>query len=230
MRMRLRFLCAIALGAVASCGADSSTSPTNSSPGNGSTSTNGVNIAVDSAFAIRPAVVGSSLLAKVRITLNGVPVVGEAVTWTPASRSGTVSTATTPSDSAGYATTTWVVGDTAGTQTLTASIIGASANLVAQASAGAATTLTKVTADSSAVVAGGSLLLTVRTADKFGNVVAGVPVTWSSSAGAVSVGTTTTGATGQAEVAFTTPTTPGLWTVTASVAGFGTATFKVLGM
>jgi hypothetical protein len=189
-----------------------------------------MNIAVDSAFAVRTAVVGTSLPAKVRVTLNGTPVVGLGVLWTPATRSGTVSATTSATDSTGYAVTTWIVGDTVGTQTLTASITGASANLVAEASAGPATTLTKVTADSSAVVAGASLLLTVRTTDKFGNAVSGVLVTWASSSGAVSVTSTTTGASGQAEVAFTSPGTPGLSTVTASVAGFGTATFKVVGM
>ena len=229
--MRLRFLFAFALCTAASCGSDSSTSPATSSSGDGSTSSsNGTNIAVDSAFAVRSTVVGTSLPAKVRVTLNGTPVLGAAVTWTPATRSGTVSPTASLTDSTGYATTTWIVGDTVGTQTLTASITGASANLVADVAAGPAATLTKVTADSSAVVAGASLLLTVRTTDKFGNVVSGVPVTWSSSSGALSLTSTTTGASGQAEVAFTTTTTPGLATVTASVVGFGTATFKVVGM
>ena len=229
--MRLRFFVSLALCAAASCSTDSSASPTGSSGGDGSTSSsNAMNIAVDSAFAVRAAVVGVSLPAKVRVTLNGTPVAGLAVTWTPAARSGTVSAATSATDSTGYAVTTWIVGDSVGTQTLTASITGASINLVAEATAGPATTLTKVTADSSAVVAGASLLLTVRTTDKFGNRVSGVPVAWSSSSGALSVTSTTTGPTGQAEVAFTTEATPGLATVTASVVGFGTATFKVVGM
>jgi hypothetical protein len=230
MRMRLRFICALVLSVAAACSADSTTSPANSSTGDGSTSSNGVNIAVDSAFADRDAVVGTSIPARVRVTLNGVAVAGLTVTWTPAARSGTVAATTSNTDTTGYASMTWIVGDSVGTQTLTASIVGASANLLARASAGPATTLTKVTADSSAVVAGASLLLTVRTTDKFGNVVAGVPVTWSSSGGVLSVTSTTTGSTGQAEVAFTTPSASGMSTVTASVAGFGTATFKVVGL
>jgi adhesin/invasin len=229
--MRLRFLLSLALCAAASCGADSSTSPTGSSTGtDGSTSSNGMNVAADSAFALRAAVVGTSMPAQVRVTLNGTPVVGAVVTWTPATRSGTVSPTASATDSAGYAVATWIVGDSVGTQTLTASITGASANLVVDASAGPATTLTKVTTDSSSVVAGSSLLLTVRTTDKYGNTVSGVPVSWTSSNGDLSLTSTTTGATGQAEVAFTTPAAPGLSTVTASVAGFGTATFKVVGM
>ncbi len=231
MDMRLRFLFSLALCAAASCGSDASTSPTDSSGGDGSTSpSNGMNIAVDSALAVRATVVHTSLPAKVRVTVNGTPVVGQAVTWTPLARSGTVSATTSATDSTGYATTTWIVGDTVGTQTLTASITGASVNLVADASAGPATTLTKVTADSNVVVAGASLLLTVRTTDTYGNTLSGVSVTWTSTSGSLSRTSTTTGATGQAEVAFTTPTTPGLSRVTASVARFGTATFTIVGM
>lgn len=227
--MRLRFVLSLALCAAAACNSDSSTSPTNNTPPSDSTtSPAGYNIAVDSAFADRAVVVGTSIPARVRVSLNGNAVSGAVVTWTPAARSGTVTPATSTTDSTGYATTTWVIGDSVGTQTLVAAITGASVNLLAQASAGPATTLTKVTADSSAVVPGASLLLTVRTTDRFGNTVSGIAVTWTSSDGELSVSSTTTGPSGQAEVAFTTPSTSGTSTVTASVAGFGTATFKVV--
>jgi phage tail sheath gpL-like len=121
------------------------------------------------------------------------------------------------------------MGDTARAYTLTAAITGASVTLQATATAGDPVTLSKVSADTIAVAAGASTLVTVRAVDKLGNPVSGVVVSWASTGGALTITATTTGASGNAEVAFSSDATPRSYTVTATAAGLGTATFIVVG-
>lgn len=199
-------------------------------PDTSSTSPSGFNIAADSGFSDRTAVVGTALPAQVHVTNAGQGVSGVVVTWTIVNGGGKVSAATSTTTASGAASTTWTAGDTVRLNTLSASITGASTTMIIQAVADAATTLTKASADSSTVVAGASLVLSVRLADKFGNVVPEVPVTWTATAGALSVSASKTGPSGRSEAVFSTEKTAKSYNVTATVTGIGTATFKVVGL
>jgi hypothetical protein len=95
---------------------------------------------------------------------------------------------------------------------------------------GAPAAFKKVTADSTAVVAGASTLLTVRVTDKSGNPVTGSTVTWATTGGALTTSTTTTGSSGNGQVVFSTDRTPKSYTVTATAGSLGTLTFKVVGL
>jgi adhesin/invasin len=127
------------------------------------------------------------------------------------------------------ATATWTLGDTARVYTLTAAITGASVTLQATAGAGDATVFTKVSPDTLVVAAGASTLITARAVDKFGNPVPGVVVAWTTTGGALTAATTTTGASGNAEVAFSSDPSPRSYTITATAAGLGATTFTVVG-
>lgn len=229
--MRIPSLLFAAAIAVAACGGSESTSPeTPPLPGDGSTSPTGMNIAVDSQFATRSAVVGTTLPAGVHVTQNGVGVANITVTWIVTAGGGTTSSASSTTDASGAATTSWTIGDTVRVNTLQATITGASATMLVTPFPGPAVGLAKASPDSSGVVAGGSVLLAVRVVDKSGNSVAGIPVNWTASLGSLGATTTTTGTSGRAEVAFTTTPTPGSYTITASGAGLGSTTFKVMGL
>jgi adhesin/invasin len=217
-----------ALCAAAACSHDTTSSPSPSTPGT-STSSSGLNISVDSAFANRTAVVATLIPADVHVTLSGQPSAGVTVSWIVPAGGGSVSPASSTTDASGVATATWTLGDTARTYTLTAAITGASVTLQATATAGDPAALSKISPDTIVVAAGASTLVTVRAVDKLGNPVAGVVVAWTTTGGALTAATTTTGTSGNAEVAFSSDPTPRSYTVSATAAGLSTATFTVVG-
>lgn len=96
------------------------------------------------------------------------------------------------------------------------------------ATPGPAAALSKMVPDSLVVAPGASTLLTVRAVDQFGNPVAGVVVSWAATGGALTVTTTTTGSSGNAEVVFTSETTPRSYTVTATAPGLDAAAFSIV--
>lgn len=231
--MRISPLLLAATVAILACGGDGkdSTSPNNpEEPGGGTTSPAGLNIAVDSGFASRTAEIGSTLPASVHVTRNGVGVADVVVTWIITAGDGSTADASSTTDATGLATTLWTIGDTVRVNKLQATITGASATLEVTPTPGPAVGLAKASPDSSAVVSGGSVLLSVRVVDRAGNSVPGVTVHWSAAAGVLGATSATTGASGRAEVAFTTPSTPGSYTVTASGDGLGSTSFKVVGL
>jgi hypothetical protein len=87
-----------------------------------------------------------------------------------------------------------------------------------------------VTADSSAVVAGASLPLFVRAVDALGNGTSGVDITWSASAGQLTLTTTAAGSKGGASTVYTPPSTPGTYTVTATLPGKAAVTFTIVAL
>lgn len=227
--MRIPSLLFAAVVALSACGGDDKTSPTET-PGDGTTSPTGLNIAVDSQFAVRTAVVGSTLPAGVHVTQNGAGVPNITVTWIVLAGNGTTASQSSTTDASGAATTTWTIGDTVRVNTLQATITGASATMQVNPTAGPAVGIAKASPDSSAVVAGASVLLGVRAVDKSGNSVSGITINWASPLGSLGASTTITGPSGRAEVSFTTTPTPGTYTVTASGAGLGSTSFKVVGL
>ena len=227
--MRSHYLLVAAL--VVACSSPDRDSGTGTLPTTPTPSTNGYSITVDSALAIRTAVVGTSVPASVHVAQNGQPASGVTITWTVSPGGGTVSAPTSVTDSSGVAATTWTLGDTVRTLTLTGGIVGvASANLQVTTTAGPPAAVVKVSADSVAIVAGANTLLTVRVSDKTGNAVPGAAVPWTASGGALTAATTVTGDSGNGDVVFSTEGTPKSYTVTATVAGIGALTFKVVGL
>ena len=167
----------------------------------------------------------------VHVTQNSQPASGVTVTWSVSTGGGTANPTTSVTNSAGVATTTWTLSDTVRTSTLTGGITGvSSANLQVTTTAGPPTMLVRASPDSVAVVAGSSTLITARVTDKSGNAVSGVTVGWTSTGGALTTTTTVTGASGNGQVVFSTDAAPKSYTVTATVAGIGALTFKVVGL
>jgi adhesin/invasin len=232
MHMRLSILLGVvAAASLAACHKDTNGQlPTTPPSDSTATSTNGLNIALDTSFRHDTVVVHTAIPVAVRVTKAGVGVPNTTVTWTVSGGGGSVASATSTTDASGLATMSWTIGDTARTNDLTATITGASVGITVTAVGGAPTILTKITPDSSVVVAGATLLLVARATDRFGNPAFGVNVNWSASAGALSIPSTTTGASGNAQVGFVSPTTAGSSFVTASVPGLGSVTFKVVGL
>jgi hypothetical protein len=106
---------------------------------------------------------------------------GTTVTWTPAD-GGRATPASSVTDADGVASTTWTLGAAAGTQTLAASTgaVAVRTVLTATAAAGRPATV-RVQGDSSlGLVPGVTLALSAVVADRFGNQVAGAPITWRS--------------------------------------------------
>ena len=228
----LNILLALSAAALtAACGSDNGTTgstgtitppPTASTP----------SVSIDSGFEARTAVVGSTIPANVHVAVNGVPTGGITVTWNVSTSGGTSNPTTSVTDANGFATTQWTLNDTVRVSTLTAAVVNASSvTLQVTTIGGAATTVAKVTADSVAVVAGASTLITVRVKDKAGNPVTGATITWTKSGGgALTAATTTTGSSGNGQVVFSTDPTPKSYTVTATAGSLGSLTFKVVGL
>lgn len=171
----------------------------------------------------------TAIPAVAHVTLSGQPSAGVTVSWVVPAGGGSVSPASSTTDASGAATATWTLGDTARAYTLTAAITGASVTLQATATAGDPAALSKISPDTIVVAAGASTLVTVRAVDKLGNPVAGVGVAWTSTGGTLTAATTTTGASGNAEVVFSTDPTPRSYTISATAAGLGATTFTVVG-
>ena len=229
MRAPLFLIAALAVA----CSSDNSgTSGNPSDPTTPTTpTTNGYSVTVDSVFATRTAMVGTSLPSEVHVSLNGQPAAGVTITWTVSTGGGTANPTTSVTNSTGVASTVWTLNDTVRTATLTGGVVSVSAvNLTVTTTPGPATAVVRASADSVAVVAGSSTLLTARVTDKSGNVVPGVSVAWAATGGALTASTTVTGASGNAQVVFSTDSAPKSYTVTATVAGIGALTFKVVGL
>lgn len=172
---------------------------------------------------------------------NKVPSAG--VTFTVASGGGSVevpapllaTTANGATGENGRASAVWTLGTTAGAQTLTAAVTGAgSVTFNATATAGPATSVTKVAGDNQTATVGTAVATDprVKVADAFGNGVAGVSVTFAvaSGGGSVSGSTPTTGADGTAAVgSWTLGAVAGANTLTATVTGLTPVTFTATG-
>lgn len=226
--MRTSIVVIASLAAAVACSRDLTSNSTPSTGGD-SSSSKGLNISVDSAFANRTAVVATPIPAVVHVTLAGQPAPGVSVSWVLTDGGGSVSPTSSTTDASGVATTTWTLGDTARAYTLTAAISSGSVGLQATAIAGPAAALTKISSDTIVVAAGASAFVTVRAVDKLANPVAGVVVSWTTNGGGLTASTTTTGVSGNAEVVFSSDATPRTYSVSASATGLGTAAFTIVG-
>ena len=214
-----------AVAMLAACGKDSS------SPTGPSGNLTGNTIVVDSASQGQSVIVGGKLTIGFRV-LNSTATVGvpnQTVTITPAVGSGTVAPTSVTSDANGHATVSWTLGTASGINTITLSATGVNANATATALAAAPTKLVRVSTDSQTVVASASTSLIVRSTDQFGNSVPNVPIAWTSNGGTITPTSTTTGASGNAVVTFTTGPIPATYSITATSPGLTPVTFTLKG-
>jgi adhesin/invasin len=226
MRRLALIITAVALAACNDGGTDS----TPVTPGNPGTSPSGLNIAFDSGTVDADTLpVHSTVVLKLHVKQAGVGVPGVNVGWSVTNGKGTVSSASTGTDANGAASVTWTLGDTATINTVVAAITGASVTLNKVGVAGPAASITKVTPDSSAVVAGASLPITARVVDQYGNAVKGATVSWTTSAGTLSAASTVSASSGNASTNLTT-SARGTYNVTATVIGKGSVAFKIVGL
>src|SRR5947209_7426742 len=159
MRYPLLILAAAA-ALVTACGSDSS-SPTGITGGGTPPAVFTVTFdsgSVDSASAA----VGSVIPVHIHVKRAGVGVPSMTVTWSVAGGHGSVASATTTTDANGASSNSWTVRDTIGINAVSAVSGDGSATLSAKVTAGAASTLSKVSVDSTNVVAAGSVPLTAR--------------------------------------------------------------------
>lgn len=158
-------------------------------------------------------------------------VAGYGVGWSVTTGAGTLSATVSSTDSTGIAYTSWTLGAVAGAQTITATLAnGTSIVVTAIAQPVGLSSLALVSDPFVSVTAGGTTTpLQVRALDRYGNSVAGLAHTWSTSGGTLSGGTTVTAANGVASAILITEPTPRDYTVTARFAGGYEATFVVRG-
>jgi len=161
-------------------------------------------------------------------TRSGAPVSGANITWRVLSGVGSIDAATSATDANGAAIVHWTLGTVAGADTLIATSADSATSIItASAVAGPVATVTEVSGDAQDVAAGAAPApLVVKAVDQYGNPVAGATVAWSTNGGGtVDNSTTTTDASGLAQVVLTMGSTPAAFTVTAHVGGLAPVTF-----
>jgi hypothetical protein len=228
MMRATRVLVITAAAAIAvACGKDSSTAPA----GGGEGPTPIVyTLTVDTTLAdTATATVAGQVPVIVQLTKAGLAVPSGTVTWKITAGNGKVSSPTSTTDANGNASVIWTLGDTAGLNTLGISSFDATTGYQATGTADAPSNLIRVSADSSLVVSGASLPLAVRATDRLGNGATGANITWAASGGQITFTTTPAGSTGGATTVFTTAA-PGTYTVTATLPGHASISFKVVAL
>jgi hypothetical protein len=169
---------------------------------------------------------GTSVTVHAHVTHTGLPLIGVAVGWSVLAGHGKLSAASTNTDSLGVASVVWVLNDTAGVNTLAVASGDAADTLHLVGIIGAPSALVAVSADSSAIAAGGSVSLQVRVVDRPGNPLANVGVNWSTTGGSVSPASTVSDASGIASAVFS-ASQPGAYLVTADLPQRASVVFKV---
>ena len=166
---------------------------------------------------------GSALAESLAVTVkdvNGAPLAGVNVTFSPTG--GTVSPSTRATNADGVAKTRFTLGPNAGTQTVSAttgSLAPASFTAVSQINGAVNIANGTTGALTDTVGAIKTESLTVLVTDQGATPVPGIAVTWASAGGAVSATSVPTNAGGQSKVRFTYGTGAGNQTATATVTG-----------
>jgi hypothetical protein len=162
---------------------------------------------------------------------DGQPIANVGVTFAVDSGGGTVSPAEAISDATGLARATY----TASTKVGSASVLAYATQFPAlftrfavKLKADVPSVLQAVGGNGSATLPDKSLVLIAKAADKNGNGISGIRVTWASGPGAsVAASGDTTDVNGFARATFTVGKDPGRYTATASAASLGSVTFAV---
>jgi adhesin/invasin len=162
---------------------------------------------------------------------DGQPFANVGVTFAVDSGAGTLNPATAITDASGLARTTY----TGGTRVGTSSVISYVTELPSlftrfsvKLKADVASALLAVGGDGAATLPDKALTLIAKAADKNGNGIPGVRVTWASGpGGSIAASGDTTDVNGLARATFTVGKNPGRYTATASAPSLGSVTFAV---
>jgi hypothetical protein len=162
---------------------------------------------------------------------DGQPLANISVTFSVDSGGGSLNPAVAITDASGLARSTY----TAGTKIGNAGVIsyvtdfpGLFTRFSAKLKADVASTLLAVGGNGAASLPDKSLQLIAKAADRNGNGISGVRVTWASGpGGSVAASGDTTDVNGLARATFTVGKDPGRYTATASAASLGSVTFAV---
>jgi adhesin/invasin len=192
------------------------------------------NITINSGSDGQNAAVGQALSTPVSVRItdqNGTAMANVTVTWAVMSGSGTTANATTTTDASGNATVSWSLGAATGLNTLKASIPnGKFVTINANAVAATAASIQVVSGNNQSLTAGGtSAPLVVKAVNGSGVALPGVVVTWTTTGGSLSTGSTTTGADGTTSATLNVAAGSGARTVTATAGTGVTSTFTVTG-
>jgi len=180
--------------------------------------------------------VGTALTQPITVTVedqNGVLMSNATVNWTVLSGGGSVASASSTTDDSGTATVVWTLGSTVGVDSLKAALgTGTSVTFTATATPGSASAVRVTSGDPQSVAAGSATApLVVQVVDQFANPIPGATVTWSvQGGGTLSATSSTTDATGTAQVTLTTDSTPASYTVTATSGNITPVTFSITAM
>jgi hypothetical protein len=162
---------------------------------------------------------------------NGQPLGNVSVTFSVDSGGGTLSQATTVTDPAGLARSTYTAGTKVGTATILAYVSDFPIHFTrftVKQKADVPSVLLAFGGNGAATLVEKSLILVAKAADRNGNGISGVRVTWASGpGGTIAASSDTTDASGLARATFTVGTAPGKYSATATATSLGTATFTV---
>jgi Big-like domain-containing protein len=189
-------------------------------------------LAENTGVEAQTATVGTTLATpiSIKLTQNGQPVAGAAVTFKVQSGGGLLDATTSTTNADGDAIAHWTLGTVAGSDTLIATTSDGAATSIITATAlpGPAAKIDMVSGDAQSVSAGAAAApLIVKVVDQYGNGVSGATVTWAVSGGlSLDSTTTATDGTGLAQVVPTMSGTAGTYTVTASATGLAPVTFS----
>ncbi len=157
---------------------------------------------------------------------NGIP--GVAVTFNDGGKGGTLSASQVTTDSNGLAAVTYTTGTKAGKVTIQASSVGLPVlNIFVTVTPGPAANVTTTSGNNQTGTSSTALpnALAVKVTDQYGNLITGVPVSFSDGGarGSFSANPVTTAKTGIASVIYTTPPATGPVMVSATVTGVSAA-------
>ena len=162
---------------------------------------------------------------------DGQPLASTSVTWAVDSGGGTLDVASSVTDANGLARATYTGPTKVGTANVLAYVTnlpGLLTRFSVKLKSDVASSLTSAGGNGAATLTEKSLVLVAKAADKNGNGVSGVRVTWASgTGGTVAAIADTTDANGLARATFTVGAAPGKYSATASATSLGTTTFTV---
>jgi hypothetical protein len=157
---------------------------------------------------------------------SGAPLANIPVRWSVTGGGGSVSSVSTTTDANGQTQTTYFSGALVDTARVTASTGDRSHQFIVKLAADTVAFLSALQGNGAAALVGYPLTLVAKATDRFGNVIPGVPVTWSTSGGTLETTSATTDSIGRASNVITVGPDTGNYTVTAT-STHNTITFVV---
>lgn len=157
---------------------------------------------------------------------SGSPLANVTVNWSVTSGGGSLSDLTTTTDANGQTQTTYFSGAVADTAKVSASTGDRAHLFTLKLLADTVALLSALQGDGAAAIVGYPLTVIAKATDRFGNVIPGVAVSWSSSGGTLQTTSAVTDSIGRATNVITVGPNAGDYTVTAS-SRYNSVTFTV---